>query len=430
MWRIGNQHVDRARLQGYVGRLLDGVHQLVLVATVKGGQDVCVDVDAIELLGVHLLGEQLLRIDDDILLHELKCLWIKVSRKQLGNRGDGALECLVRDDDGHRQPGGDDDLQGHLRDDAQRTLRPYEQVQKAVPRARLRDRRALLHDLSGRKNDRHAPHVVPRRTILDGAHATRVGRDVAAHGRELLAWIRRIHEPTLKGILGQVLKEDARLDRDDQVLLVIAEDLVHLCGGDHDSTVLSHGATRQCGTSAGRRHRYLVVVADLHDCGDFLGRRGLNEHLRHSLAIDAHLIMTKVLVDLIADEHMPVDGCLDLLKDLRCYLVVRVRSHSNSFRFDVSNTKTRHDGCSTVSTFPHKVYQMATLGGIRLHRRYLWAAKWRWHHIHLSATPFHALTKSCYLRLDPALRHTLGRFRPSRTGPLDTRPNGPLVHRI
>jgi len=26
---------------------------------------------------------------------------------------------------------------------------------------------------------------------------------------------------------------------------------------------------------------------------------------------------------------------------------------------------------------------MATLDGARLHRRYLWAAKWRWHHIHL-----------------------------------------------
>ena len=303
-------------------------------------------------------------------------------------------------------------------------------MQKAVPRARLRDRRALLHDLSGRKDDRYLLHVVPRRTILDGAHATRVGGDVAAHGRELLAWIRRIHEPTLKGVIGQVLKEDARLDRDDQVLLVIAEDLVHLCGRDHDSTVLSHGATRQCGTSTGRRHRYLVFVANLHDCGDFLGRRRLDEHLRHGLAVDAHLIMTKVLVDLVTDEHMPVGGCLDLLKDLRCYLVIRVRSHSNSFRFDASNTKTRHDSCSTVSIFPHKFYQMATLGGVRLHRRYLWAAKWRWSHIRLSATPFHALTKSCYFRLDPALRRTLARFRPSRTGPLDTRPNDPLVHKI
>ena len=92
--------------------------------------------------------------------------------------------------------------------------------------------------------------------------------------------------------------EHARLDRQREVLVIKLKEVVHERRIDHDALVHGDGCADESRASAARRHRQVVVIAVLHDLGNFFRREYAYDDIR-IMRLGAQLVMAVLFLDLI-----------------------------------------------------------------------------------------------------------------------------------
>ena len=254
----------------------------------------------------------LLGVHHDVALHELDRLRVQAGELDAGDGCDGRVDVGEGQDEARGRLGARDELERDLGDDRERTLRPDDQVQQAVARARLGDRAAELHHLARRQHDRRREHVIARGAVFDRAHAAGVGHHVAADRAGLLARIGRIEHPLCRHVIDQVAQAHARLHADGEVVLVVFQDLVHAHRAQHHAAVKRHAAAHQPGARAAHGHGDVVLAAQRHDRRHLLGGGGQAHRRGGVRAVDGHLVMGVILADGVAGEA--VVGADDLLE--------------------------------------------------------------------------------------------------------------------
>ena len=333
---ICHENVQSALLQNQIAALLDEIHQGVFIFRVKGDQQVSACGDAFDDLREYGAADIALTGQDDLSLHELQSLRSEACLLDDRDGGDGALKILEGNHEADDLLRCRDDLQGELGDDAQGSFASDHQVQEAVAGACLGDCCAEAGDLAARKNDLHGQDVVAGGAVLHGAHAAGVGGDVAAHGSQLLARIRRIQIALSLAVVSQLLEKDAGLDGHGEVVEVIAQDLFHLGGVDQHAAEHRDASARQAGSCASGGHRDQVVVADLHDRCDLFRAGRHKKNVRAVLSVDRHFIVGVIFVDLFSRQDVTRSSLLQLFDDFRSQSIVCCHSFSSLLFFSGS----------------------------------------------------------------------------------------------
>ena len=134
-------------------------------------------------------------------------------------------------------------------------------------------RPADLDDLAVGQHELQTEDVVDRDAVLQRVRPAGVGGDVAADGAGPLA--RRVGGVVVARrlqVIGQPDVDDARLDHGVAVAEVDFEDPLHPRQGDHDAAADRQAAAGQARARPARQERDAVLVADLDDRDDLLGR--------------------------------------------------------------------------------------------------------------------------------------------------------------
>ncbi len=127
----------------------------------------------------------------------------------------------------------------------------------------------------------------------------------------------------LEGVGGKVAQADAGLDTDEQVVHVVFQDLVHVHGAEDNAAVERGAAANQAGAGAAHGYGNLVLVAELHDCGNLLGTVREADGLGHAGAVDGHLVMRIVFAYCFAGMAVVfTDDSLQLVDELGGEFVV------------------------------------------------------------------------------------------------------------
>lgn len=238
------------------------------------------------------------------------------------HRGDTGGQVLEGADEADGLLGGGDEFQSQLGDDTQGALGADHQVEQGVAGGGLGDGGAEVDHLAGGQNHGHGPDIVTGGTVLDSTHAAGVGGDVAAQSGELLSGIGGIHQTLSQGVLGQIIQQYTGLNTDHEVFVVIFQNLLHAHGAQHHAAGDGSTAAHQAGARAAGGDGDIVLVADLHDAGDFLSAQHVDGHLGHFCAIDGHLVTGVVGVDVPAHDHAIAGHLFQFCNDLGSNLVV------------------------------------------------------------------------------------------------------------
>ena len=92
--------------------------------------------------------------------------------------------------------------------------------------------------------------------------------------------------------------EHARLNRQREVLFIELKEVVHECRVNHDALMHGDGCADESRASAAWRHRQVVVIAILHDLGNFFRREYAYDDIR-IMRLGAQLVMAVLFLDLI-----------------------------------------------------------------------------------------------------------------------------------
>ena len=337
-----HEHVVGPAVLGHFGQFLHLALQLILAVAHQGDEDVGADVL------VSGLGREDLRAGVGrggvyyVALHELYGLRAEVGQFYLGHAGYGRSNVAEGQDEAALQRGLRYQLERELGYDAEGTLGAYHQVQQAVAGAGLAYLAAEFNRFAVRQHDRHRQHVVARDAVFHRAHASGVGADVAAHGRGLLARVRRVHKPVFQRVRSQVAQQHARLYAHAQVFHVVFEDVVHLLRAYDHTAVNRYTAADKAGACAADRDGYLVLIAQLHDSGHLFGALHAADRVGRGLAIDGHFIVRVSLAHSVAGlKALSADYAAQFIQQRICQFSVIghcFSSHANKLaRFALSH---------------------------------------------------------------------------------------------
>ena len=140
--------------------------------------------------------------------------------------------------------------------------------------------------------------------VLHGAHATRVGRDVAAEARAVLTRIDRIDELVRRRHLVELVEGDARLHDRDVVARIDLDDVLHALERHDHAAGAWDGRARQPGSTAPRGDRDALLVRDPQESRD-LGRAPGTDDERRSLGRGGEcFVVPVVFADLVAGQDV------------------------------------------------------------------------------------------------------------------------------
>ena len=216
-------------------------------------------------------------------------------------------------------------LQRHLGDDAERAL-AAEEHHREIGARRMARHRERADDLSGRSDDFKRHHHVLDLAVLRRKDASSAVREEAADrgARDRGGKVHR-RKPFLVAAPLEVLRDDAGLRRDGERLLVDLDDLVHPLHVEDDAVVDRKRTALRTRTAAPRNNGNLVLVRDLHDARDFLGRRGMDDEVglrAFPAAVVPHL-----------GNPVVVDGVAELVRELHVHVI---------FAHDVGELRPNH----------------------------------------------------------------------------------------
>ena len=274
-----------------VCQLFDAVCHFVFVFANQSYQDGSVNVAACILFGEQSLAGECGGGANDVSIHEFDGLRIQVCNTDLGNGCNAILQVFEDQQSGNLLGGLGNHLQSHLSDNAQSTFGGYHQVSQRVAGGALGYGLADFHYAAVSQNNGQLQNVVTGRAVLNCAHAACVGSDVAANGRGLGAGVGGIVEAVLVYVSCQVLQQNAGLQSNSHVGQVVGQDLVHASSAQNQTAVDGNGCTGQ--RSAGTANGYgdQIVVADLHDLGNFFSSFYFNNSFGCELAVDGHFVV-------------------------------------------------------------------------------------------------------------------------------------------
>ena len=92
--------------------------------------------------------------------------------------------------------------------------------------------------------------------------------------------------------------EHAWLDRQREVLFIKLKKVVHERRVNHDALVHGDGCADESRACAARRHRQVVVIAVLHDLGNFFRREHAHDDVR-IVRLGTQFVMAVLFLDLI-----------------------------------------------------------------------------------------------------------------------------------
>ena len=319
---IRDKNVDRAVVHYDLNRLLDLVVNDLFGIAVKGDQKVSVRRNTINFLREGALSDITLGSEKRFFLHEFERLRIKVRVLDQRNVGDRCLKVRERNDHACDDLRSRDDLKGQLGNDSEGSFGSDHKVDQGITGAGLGDLRAEVGDLTGRKNDGHRSYIVTGRSVFYCTHSACVCCYVTTDTGKLLARIRRIHQPLVSTVICKVLKQYARLDRNDHVIKVVGKDPVHLAHIDQDTACDRYSCTNKSRSGSSRCYRDLVFITNLNDCRYVLCTLCNDSKIRHAGTVDRHLILHIIFIDVAALIDSPLDCGLDLIDQFWSQLVV------------------------------------------------------------------------------------------------------------
>ena len=112
--------------------------------------------------------------------------------------------------------------------------------------------------------------------------------------------------------------EHARLDRQREVLVIKLQEVVHERRVDHDALVHSDGCTDETRAGAARRHGQMLVIAVLHDLGNFFRREHAHDDVR-IVRLGTQFVMAVLFLDLVLPKKTVAVN--DLGKSLEVFFV-------------------------------------------------------------------------------------------------------------
>src|SRR5439155_13162647 len=140
------------------------------------------------------------------------------------------------------------ELEEYVGDDAERALRPDEQVLHRVPRDVLDAGVAKARDLAARQHHLEGHDVIARDAVLQSAQTTRIFGDVPTDRADThRPGIRRIEQPVLRRRFVNRLGDHARLRADRQVLWIDGQDAIHLRQAQHHASFAGDAAAAEAG---------------------------------------------------------------------------------------------------------------------------------------------------------------------------------------
>ena len=297
---LDNERVEGARFFADFSQRFGALENLILVVAIERDQDICAAFVAVDHRGNDFVPCVFGRRIHNVALHELNRLRIQARELDFRHGGNGGLNIAEREDEAHVFFGVGDKLHGELGDNAKRALRANHQVQQAIARACFRDLAAQAQHLAARQNHRHGKHIVARGAVLHGSHAAGVRGHVSADGSRFFAWIRRVHEAVVDCIGRQITQAHTRLHAHEQVVLVIFENLVHAHGAQHNAARQRRAATHQARSRSTHRYGDIVRARKLHNGRHFIGVCRKNHNVGHVRAVNRHLVVRIVFVDVPA----------------------------------------------------------------------------------------------------------------------------------
>ena len=171
-----------------------------------------------------------------------------------------------------------DELEQHLRDDAERAFGADEEILHRISRDVLHARAAEARDGAVGEHHLEGHHVVARDPVLQSAQAARVLGDVAADGADPhRARVGRVEQSMATGGFVDLHRDGASLRTKRQVLGVHLEDRVHLCQADDKCVGTRHAAAAQPGAGPSRHHGNPCRMREAHHAGHLL-RGGRQDH--------------------------------------------------------------------------------------------------------------------------------------------------------
>lgn len=126
----------------------------------------------------------------------------------------------------------------------------------------------------------------------------------------------------VQSVLGQGIQQHTGLYPHIHVLFVIAQDLFHPGGAQHQAPLDRSGASGQTGAGAPDGNRDVMLVAQLHDGSDFFRTFHINGGFRHADAVNGHVIMGIVRVDVFPGNHALSGNLPQSFQNFRCNRLV------------------------------------------------------------------------------------------------------------
>ena len=299
-----------------VCQLFNAVCHFVFVFANQSYQDGSINVAACILFGEQSLAGECGGGANDVSIHEFDGLRIQVCNTDLGNGCNAVLQVIEDQQSSDLLGGLGNHLQSHLSDNAQSAFGGYHQVGQRVAGGALGYGLADFHNAAVSQNNGQLQNVVTGGAVLNCTHAACVGSDVAANGRGLGAGVGGIVEAVLVNVSCQILQQNAGLQSNSHVGQVVGQNLVHASSGQNQTAVDGNGCTGQRGAGAANGYGNQIVVADLHDLGNFFGGFYFYNSFGCELAVDGHFVVGVLfLYSFTILKTLFTNNCLELFSN-------------------------------------------------------------------------------------------------------------------
>ena len=160
--------------------------------------------------------------------------------------------------------------------------RPFaaDEQPRQVEAGNVFDRPAELHDRSVGHHHLDPQHVVDGDAVFERVRPPRIGGEIAPNGAgPLTAGVGSVMIPRPLEVLREMHVDQPGFDHGEAVAHVHFENSPHAGQGDHHSTTHWQATASQAGARPARHEGNGVLVAELDDRHDLLGRRGKDDDI-------------------------------------------------------------------------------------------------------------------------------------------------------
>ena len=174
-------------------------------------------------------------------------------------------------------------LQSHLGDNTQSTFAAHYQLLHAIACAAFFQTAANLHDFAGRGNHLQAVNLITGNAIADSLAAAGVGCQIAADQAAFgAAGVTCVKIACFVGHLLNINGTHAGFGDNIHRFGIHLDNFIQALHEQYNTAADSNCAIGKAGTAAADSQRHIVLIAQLHNCGNFFGIGRTHNSLRHT----------------------------------------------------------------------------------------------------------------------------------------------------